>query len=64
MNEESNNSEHQITVDKPEKDPRRIEAGKKLAAFNKMVKKEKNQGTNLKNLNTTKKVLVKITRKK
>ena len=38
MNEELNN---QITVDKPEKDPRRIEAGKKLAAFNKMVRKRK-----------------------
>ena len=41
MSEELNNSEHQITVDKPEKDPRRIEAGKKLASFNKMVKKKK-----------------------
>ena len=41
MNEELNN---QITVDKPEKDPRRIEAGKKLAAFNKMVRKRKGSG--------------------
>ena len=31
--------EHQITIDKPEKDPKRVEAGKKLAAFNKMARK-------------------------
>ena len=31
--------EHQITIDKPEKDPRKVEAGKKLAAFNKMARK-------------------------
>ena len=31
--------EHQITTDKPEKGPRRIEAGKKLAEFNKMARK-------------------------
>ena len=48
MNEELNNSEHQITVDKPEKDPRRIKAGKKLAAFNKMVRKRKESGDELK----------------
>ena len=41
MSEELNNSEDRITVDKPEKDPRRIEAGKRLAAFNKMVRKRK-----------------------
>ena len=41
MSEELNNSEHQITADKPEKDPRKVEAGKKLAAFNKMVRKWK-----------------------
>ena len=41
MSEELNNSEHRITVDKPEKDPRKVEAGKKLAAFNKMVRKIK-----------------------
>ena len=31
--------EHQITVGKPEKDPRKVEAGKKLAEFNKMARK-------------------------
>ena len=41
MSEELNNSEHRITVDKPEKDPRKVGAGKKLAAFNKMVRKRK-----------------------
>ena len=41
MSEELINSEHRITVDKPEKDPRKVEAGKKLAAFNKMVRKRK-----------------------
>ena len=41
MNEES---EQRITDDKPEKDPRRIEAGKKLAAFNKMARKKKESG--------------------
>ena len=41
MSEELNNSEDRITVDKPEKDPKRIEAGKRLAAFNKMVRKRK-----------------------
>ena len=51
MNEESttsNNSEHRITVDKPEKDPRRVDAGEKLAAFNKMVRKKKESGDELK----------------
>ena len=33
--------EHQITIDKPEKDPRKVEAGKKLAEFNKMARKGK-----------------------
>lgn len=41
MSEELNNPEHRITADKPEKDPRKVEAGKKLAAFNKMVRKRK-----------------------
>ena len=50
MSEELNNSEHQITVGKPEKDPRRIEAGKKLAAFNKMVRKRKVSGDEPKEL--------------
>ena len=44
MNEESNNSEQRITIGKPEKDPRRIEAGKRLAAFNKMARKKKESG--------------------
>ena len=41
MSEELNNSEQRIMIDKLEKDPRRVEAGKKLAAFNKMVRKGK-----------------------
>ena len=51
MNKESttsNNPEQRITIEKPEKDPRRIEAGKKLAAFNKMVRKKKESGDELK----------------
>ena len=47
MSEESttsNNSEQPITIDKPEKNPKRIEAGKRLAAFNKMAKKKKESG--------------------
>ena len=33
MNEELNNSEQRIMIDKPEKDPRRIEAGKKTCGI-------------------------------
>ena len=44
MSEELNNSEHPITIDKPEKDPRRIEAGKRLATLNKMVNKKNESG--------------------
>ena len=48
MSEEELNN--QITVDKPEKDPRRIEAERKLAAFNKMVRKRKETGDEPKEL--------------
>ena len=44
MNEESNSPKQQVTIDKPEKDPRRIEAGKRLVAFNKMARKKKESG--------------------
>ena len=44
MSGELNNSEQQITIEKPEKDPRRVEAGRKLAAFNKMARKRKESG--------------------
>ena len=40
-------SEERITIEKPEKNPKRIEAGKKLAAFNKMAKKKKESGNEL-----------------
>ena len=51
MNEESttsNNPEQRITIDKPientEKSKARVEAGKRLAAFNKMARKKKESG--------------------
>ena len=47
MSEESttsNSREQRITIDKPEKDPRRVAAGKRLREYNKMAGKKKESG--------------------
>ena len=40
----TNNSEQRITIDKPEKDPRKVAAGKYLAEYNKAMKRKKESG--------------------
>ena len=40
----SNNSEQRITIDKPEKDPKKVAAGKNLAEYNKARKRKKESG--------------------
>ena len=44
MSETLNNPEQRITTDKPEKDPKRIAAGKNLAEYNKAMKRKKESG--------------------
>ena len=44
MSESSNNPEQRITMDKPEKDPKRVAAGKRIREYNKMAGKKKESG--------------------
>ena len=44
MSETPNSPEQRITSDKPEKDPKRMAAGKNLAEYNKAMKRKKESG--------------------
>ena len=44
MNEEITTSELRITMDKPEKNPKRVAAGKNLVECNKAMKSKKESG--------------------
>ena len=50
-------SEEQITMNKPEKIAKRVEAGKKLAEYNKAMRKKKGIGGNGRGTRTSRKQL-------